>query len=94
MGFCCYSYSTQLLIIALFLFVLKKVNHALRHLLSKPKFNGKTVFITGGSSGIGEQLCKRFIELGAKKVIIAARRLNELERVKKECKYPEKVEVF
>lgn len=74
--------------------MLKKLNHMLRHKLSNPKFNGKTVFITGGSSGIGEELCKRFVELGAKKVIIAARRLNELERVKGETKYPEKVEVI
>jgi FlaA1/EpsC-like NDP-sugar epimerase len=27
----------------------------------KPRFDGKTIFITGGSSGIGEQLCKRFV---------------------------------
>lgn len=32
---------------------------------AKPNFTGKVVLITGGSSGIGEQLCKRFIELGA-----------------------------
>ncbi len=48
----------------------------------RPRFEGKTVFISGGSSGIGECLCKMFITLGAKRVYIAARRLNELERVK------------
>jgi len=41
-------------------------------------FNGKVVFISGGSSGIGEQLAKDFINLGAAKVIIAARRTEEL----------------
>lgn len=60
----------------------------------KPTFEGKTVLVTGGSSGIGEQLTKRFIELGAAKVIIAARNLKELERVKKECLYPEKVNIL
>lgn len=47
-----------------------------------PNYKGKSVFITGGSSGIGEALAKQFVKYGAKKVIIAARRLNELERVK------------
>ena len=74
--------------------MVKKLNHFLRFKLSKPKFDGKTVFITGGSSGIGEELCKRFVELGAKKVIIAARRLAELERVKQECKFPERVQTL
>ena len=58
---------------------------------AKPRFDGKVVLITGGSSGIGEQLAKKFVELGAKQVIITARRLNELERVKKECKDPSRV---
>lgn len=60
-------------------------------LMCKPNFKGKTVLITGGSSGIGEQLTKRVIELGAASVIIAARNQKELERVRRECKHPEKV---
>jgi NADP-dependent 3-hydroxy acid dehydrogenase YdfG len=36
-------------------------------------------------------LTKRFVELGAKQVIIAARRKDELERVKSECVHPERV---
>ena len=51
------------------------------------------VFISGGSSGIGEQLAKDFVNLGAKKVIIAARRIDELKRVQSACKYPDKVQV-
>jgi short-subunit dehydrogenase len=57
----------------------------------KPQFAGKVVFISGGSSGIGEQLCKMMVKMGAKHVIIAARRLEELERVKQECAEPNKV---
>ena len=53
--------------------------------LIKPDFFNKTIFITGASSGIGEELAKQLVVLRAKKVIIAARRLNELERVKSEC---------
>lgn len=57
----------------------------------RPHFEGKTVFISGGSSGIGECLCKMFIKLGASRVYIAARRLHELERVKQESGDPERV---
>ena len=45
------------------------------------RFDGKVVFISGGSSGIGEQLTKDFVERGASKVIIAARNIDELKRV-------------
>ena len=65
-----------------------------RWVTCKPDFTGKTVFITGGSSGIGEELAKRFIELNAKEVVIAARTVKELERVKSECKHPERVKIL
>ncbi|ERS01279.1 short-chain dehydrogenase [Acinetobacter sp. COS3] len=42
--------------------------------------NGKTIILTGGSSGIGEQAAIQFASLGAK-VCIVARRSDELERV-------------
>ena len=48
-------------------------------------FDGKTILVTGASSGIGEQMVKLLAKLGAKKIIMAARRVSELERVKKEC---------
>lgn len=41
----------------------------------------KVVLITGASSGLGEALAYRFYEAGCK-VILASRRLDELERVK------------
>ena len=64
------------------------------HLLCQPTFAGKSVFITGASSGIGEELAKRFVGLGAKVVVLSARRVKELERVKEECErlMPKKAE--
>jgi NADPH:quinone reductase-like Zn-dependent oxidoreductase len=53
--------------------------------LVKPDFTGKHIFITGPSSGIGEQITKRFCQLGAAKIYMAARNEKEMERVKKEC---------
>lgn len=63
-------------------------------MICKPDFTGKTILVTGGSSGIGESLTKQFSLMGAKRIIIAARRLNELERVKSECSRPEIVETW
>lgn len=68
--------------------------HVYQWLKCKPEFKGKVILVTGGSSGIGEQLAKRFIELGASKVIIAARTVKELERVKSECKDPSRVQIL
>ena len=39
-------------------------------------------------------MAKRFIELGAAKVIIAARNVKELERVKRETNAPERVQIL
>ncbi|HEY4800789.1 MAG TPA: SDR family oxidoreductase [Bacteroidia bacterium] len=47
-------------------------------------FEGKTVWITGASSGLGEALAKEFAQSKAK-LVLSARREIELERVKKEC---------
>ncbi|MBL0330709.1 MAG: SDR family oxidoreductase [Bacteroidetes bacterium] len=48
----------------------------------------KVVWITGASSGIGEALAKAFAAEGAK-IILSARRTEELERVKRSLNLPE-----
>ncbi|MFI5164805.1 MAG: SDR family NAD(P)-dependent oxidoreductase, partial [Bacteroidia bacterium] len=47
-------------------------------------FEGKVVWITGASSGLGEALAIEFAKQKAK-LILSARRQSELERVKKDC---------
>ncbi len=51
-------------------------------------FNNKVVWITGASSGIGEALAYAFAKRKVK-LVLSARRTDELERVKKNCKLPE-----
>jgi uncharacterized oxidoreductase len=53
------------------------------------KLSGNTILITGGSSGIGLQLCKKLVE--SNKVIICSRSADKLKTIKKEIP---KVEIF
>ncbi|KAJ0973029.1 hypothetical protein J5N97_020988 [Dioscorea zingiberensis] len=55
----------------------------------REEVQGKVVWITGASRGIGEVLAKQFASLGAK-LILSARNVAELERVKNEiaCNHP------
>lgn len=54
-------------------------------------FDGKIVWITGASSGIGEALVYSFLKRGAS-VIASSNEPSELERVKINCSgYPEKI---
>jgi len=55
--------------------------------------SGKVCWVTGASSGIGEALCIGLNKKGAK-VIISARRKDELERVKQACPSPEQIYVL
>lgn len=50
-----------------------------------PIFLNKVVWITGASSGIGEQLAYQLAELGAK-LVLSSRRKTALERVSAACK--------
>ena len=52
-------------IIAFQAFILYQIYNYIKWYLIVPKFTGKTVLITGGSSGLGEELAKRFIKNGA-----------------------------
>ncbi|XP_071483007.1 dehydrogenase/reductase SDR family member 7-like [Diadema antillarum] len=45
---------------------------------------GRVIWITGASSGIGEELAYQLAQKGAK-VVLSARRLNELNRVYQKC---------
>lgn len=45
---------------------------------------GKVVWITGASSGIAERLAYELVKCGCK-LVLSARRKEELERVKKNC---------
>jgi 3-hydroxy acid dehydrogenase / malonic semialdehyde reductase len=49
----------------------------------KKRFSGKTVLITGASSGFGAETARHFAQEGAK-LILLARRLDRLEELKKE----------
>lgn len=49
---------------------------------------GKVIWITGASSGIGEELAYQLSRRGAK-LILSARRESELERVRKACASPD-----
>jgi dehydrogenase/reductase SDR family protein 7B len=51
-------------------------------------FKDKVIWITGASSGIGEALVHEFAKSGAR-LILSARRENELKRVAAETKLPE-----
>jgi short-subunit dehydrogenase len=53
----------------------------------------KVVWITGASSGIGEALALEMSRQGAK-LILSSRRVAELERVKNNCAYPDKVHIL
>ncbi len=56
-------------------------------------FTGKTVWITGASSGIGESLARAFTRAGAN-VILSARRAEELVRVRRSCNADGRVSVL
>lgn len=60
--------------------------------VSQSFYQGKVVWITGASSGIGESLARALSRSGAL-LVISARRQQELERVKSTCARPEDVQI-
>ncbi len=52
-------------------------------------FKDKVVWITGASSGIGEELAKQFSNLGAT-VVLSARNVDKLQKVQSQLERPEK----
>jgi len=57
------------------------------------KIKGAKVWLTGASSGIGEALTYELNKRGAE-LVISARRVEELDRVKINCQFPDKVNVL
>ena len=53
----------------------------------------KVIWITGSSSGIGAALARRYSELGAQ-LILSARNLKTLEKVRLSCSYPENIKIL
>lgn len=53
---------------------------------------GKTIWITGASSGIGEALAYEWSKRGAT-LILSARRVDELQRVKAACQHSERCHI-
>ena len=50
------------------------------------------IWITGASSGIGEELAKQYAQRG-NRLILSARREKELERVKALCSNPQNISI-
>lgn len=61
--------------------------------MKKSRFEGKVVWITGASGGIGEAVAKAFSSEGAT-LILSARRADELQRVRASCAMPTRVFVY
>jgi|SRR5450432_1027965 dehydrogenase/reductase SDR family protein 7B len=57
------------------------------------QFNGKTCWITGASSGIGEALALSLNSMGAS-LILSSRSREKLENVKQACSFPDKIKIL
>ena len=96
---CCYWLTlliVSVLIYIIFLaikFYLADADLSLLKCSMKPEyFRGKVVWVTGASSGIGEELCQQLSRLGAK-VVLSARSVDKLVSVKDSLAHPENSQV-
>ena len=64
-----------------------------RRKLAKADYRGQVVWVTGASSGIGEHLAYEFNKKGAH-VVLTARNVKELQRVKASCEHPEETTIL
>jgi NADP-dependent 3-hydroxy acid dehydrogenase YdfG len=60
--------------------------------ITKVDFSGKTVWITGAASGIGEQMAYEFSRVGAS-LILSDLGLDGLKKVKEACQSSDKVTI-
>ncbi len=54
--------------------------------MTKPYLQDKTIWITGASGGLGEAMARVFADYGAPRILLSARRENELQRVAADLK--------
>ena len=59
----------------------------------KSYYSGKTIWVTGASSGMGEQLAYQLSTMDAR-LILSSRKKEDLERVMNNCAHPEKVSII
>ena len=60
----------------------------------KVTYDNQTILITGASSGIGEQYALYLSQFPNTKLILASNELEELQKVKDNCKHPQNVTIY
>jgi short-subunit dehydrogenase len=78
-------------------FLLAVIAYLLRFLYQKYRkisFAGKTILITGASSGIGEEYALQLSQYKDTTLILVSNELDKLQEVKAKCAYPENVHIY
>ena len=77
--------------------MLSLLGYLLRTLYQKYRkisFNGKTILITGASSGIGEEYALQLSRYKDATLILISNELDKLQLVKSNCQNPDNVQVY